>query len=180
MSSSIDVEPACLSHASKSSCCQLLQWYDSLTRSLRSSSVTSLPRYYESVRPSARHRYAGPHGSYRLGFSLGIRATGSCSSTSPPASASRPLYTGRRPLRHQAPCGLDSQANHTRLVSTTFELINDASSRVHLRSSRACSPAQVVLMLFFQRSPPRLLTAADWSGLRSAPENRARGAFPHQ
>src|SRR5208283_3266403 len=47
-----------------------------------------------------------PHGGRRLGFSLGIRATGSCSSAPQPASASRPLYAGRRPLRHQAPSGL--------------------------------------------------------------------------
>src|ERR1039457_3313455 len=47
-----------------------------------------------------------PRGFRRLGFSLGIRATGSCSSAPQPASASRPLYAGRRPLRHQAPSGL--------------------------------------------------------------------------
>ena len=47
-----------------------------------------------------------PRGFRRLGFSLRIRATGSCSSTRQPASASRPLYAGRRPLGHQAPCRL--------------------------------------------------------------------------
>src|SRR5580765_3349084 len=36
-----------------------------------------------------------------------------------------------------------SQANHTHLISTTLVIINDASSRVHLRSSHACLPAQV-------------------------------------
>src|ERR1700741_4726843 len=32
---------------------------------------------------------------------------------------------------------------------------------------------------FLQRSRPRLLTAAAWSGLRPAPESRSRGAHPH-
>jgi hypothetical protein len=36
-----------------------------------------------------------PRGSRRLGFSLGIRATGSCSSAQKPAFDSRPLYAGR-------------------------------------------------------------------------------------
>src|SRR5208283_1539363 len=38
-----------------------------------------------------------------LCFSLGIEATGSCSSTRKPASDSRPLYAGRRLPSHQAP-----------------------------------------------------------------------------
>jgi hypothetical protein len=47
-----------------------------------------------------------PHVFTRLGFSLHIRATGSCSSTRQPASASRHLYASRRPLSHQASRGL--------------------------------------------------------------------------
>src|SRR4029079_7417141 len=43
-----------------------------------------------------------PYGLLRLNFSLGIGATGSCSSTTTPASASRPLNAGRRPPSHQA------------------------------------------------------------------------------
>src|ERR1700726_3009168 len=39
--------------------------------------------------------------------------------------------------------------------------------------SRSC------LELFLQRLPPRLFTAAAWSGLRPAPESRSRGACPH-
>src|SRR5208283_4724128 len=48
----------CLSHASKSSCFQLPRSCNRLTRPLRSGPITSLPRSYESVRPSAPHRYA--------------------------------------------------------------------------------------------------------------------------
>src|SRR3989454_10521634 len=33
--------------------------------------------------------------------------------------------------------------------------------------------------IFFQRSPPRLFTAAAWSGLRPAPASRSRGTCPH-
>ena len=49
-----------------------------------------------------------PRGFGRLGFSLNIRATGSCSSAQKPVSNSCPLYAGRRPLSHQAPRGLIS------------------------------------------------------------------------
>jgi hypothetical protein len=97
---------ACLSHASKSSCYQLPRSCDRLTRPLCSSPIKSLHRSYESVRPSAPHRYARLAVLAAWAFSLRIRATGSCSSTRQPASASRPLYAGRRPLSHQAPRGL--------------------------------------------------------------------------
>ena len=56
--------------------------------------------------PQCSASVRSPRGFGRLGFSLRIRATGSCSSTRQPASASRPLYAGRRPLSHQAPRGL--------------------------------------------------------------------------
>ena len=56
--------------------------------------------------PQCSASVRSPRGFRRLGFFLNIRATGSCSSTRQPASASRPLYAGRRPLRHQAPSGL--------------------------------------------------------------------------
>src|SRR6266481_2368982 len=38
---------------------------------------------------------------------------------------------------------------------------------------------KVFLELSLQRSPPRLFTAAAWSGLGPAPESRSRGALPH-
>src|ERR1019366_3744600 len=66
---------ACLSHASRSSCCQLLRSYDCLTRPLRSSPITSFLRYCESVRPSAPHRYAGLAVFAAWASPLAIRAT---------------------------------------------------------------------------------------------------------
>ena len=56
--------------------------------------------------PQCSASVRSPRGFGRLGFSLRIRATGSCSSAQQPASASRPLYAGRRPHSHQAPRGL--------------------------------------------------------------------------
>ena len=37
-----------------------------MTRSLRSTSITTLPRYYEAVRPSPAHQYFRPRGWSRL------------------------------------------------------------------------------------------------------------------
>src|ERR1700730_9075602 len=93
---------ACLSHASSSSCFQLFRSYDRLTRPLRSSPITSLLRCYGSVRPSAPRRDSRLAVVRRLSFSLGIGATGSCSSAQKPASDSRPLFAGRRLPSHQA------------------------------------------------------------------------------
>jgi hypothetical protein len=56
--------------------------------------------------PQCSASVRSPRGFRRLGFSLNIRATGSCSSARQPASPSRPLYAGRRPLSHQAPSEL--------------------------------------------------------------------------
>src|SRR5450759_2219716 len=51
--------------------------------------------------PQCSASVLSPRGFRRLGFSLGIRATGSCSSAQKPASESRPLYAGRRLPSHQ-------------------------------------------------------------------------------
>ena len=107
------------------------------------------------------------------------QSTGSCSSTRKPASNSRPLYAGRRLPSHQAPGRLVPEGIRAPGFDD-IKLLNDASSvgslsfvfRMHT-CSRSC------LELLLQRSPPRLFTAAAWSGLRPAPESRSRGACPH-
>ena len=107
------------------------------------------------------------------------QSTGSCSSTRKPASDSRPLYAGRRLPSHQAPGRLVPEGIRAPGFDD-IKLLNDASSvgslsfvfRMHT-CSRSC------LELLLQRSPPRLFTAAAWSGLRPAPESRSRGACPH-
>src|SRR5215472_6126277 len=100
-----------------------------------------------------------PRGFGRLGFSLHIGATGSCSSVPPPVSASRLLHAGRHPLSHQAPSRFIPGEIHAPGFDDTW-LLNDASSKVHLRSSLGYAPARVFPALFLPRSPPRLLTVA--------------------
>jgi hypothetical protein len=58
-----------------------------------------------------------------------------------------------------------SEKGFSFLVLTTLCFFTTRPRRVHFRSSLGCSPAQVFLELFLQRSPPRLFTAAAWSGL---------------
>jgi hypothetical protein len=107
------------------------------------------------------------------------RSTGSCSSAQKPASNSRPLYAGRRLPSHQAPDRLVPEELHISGFGDA-KLLNDASSMGSLSfvfrmptCSRSC------LELLLQRSPPRLFTAAAWSGLRPAPASRSRGTCPH-
>ena len=78
--------------------------------------------------PQCSASVRSPRGFRRLGFFLNIRATGSCSSAQQPASASRPLYAGRRPLRHQAPSGLVPGAPYSPGFDGTC-FLNDASSK---------------------------------------------------
>src|SRR5947207_14356594 len=69
----------------------------------------SLQPYYEPSSllrvgpPQCSASVRSPRGCGRLGFSLNVRASGSCSSARQPASASRDLYAGRRLLSHQVP-----------------------------------------------------------------------------
>jgi hypothetical protein len=107
------------------------------------------------------------------------QSTGSCSSTQKPASDSRPLYAGRRLPSHQAPDRLVPEGLHASGFGDA-KLLNDASSMGSLSfvfRTHTCSRSCLKLLL--QRSPPRLFTAAAWSGLRPAPESRSRGAHPH-
>jgi len=107
------------------------------------------------------------------------QSTGSCSSAQKPASDSRPLYAGRHLPSYQVSDRLVPEGLHASGFDDA-KLLNDASSvgslsfvfRMHT-CSRSC------LELLFQRSPPRLFTAAAWSGLRPAPASRSRGVRPH-
>ena len=167
-----------MSHASRSSCFQLLRSSDRLIRPLRSSPITSLHRSYESVRPSALHRYAR----------LAVVAAWASPLTSErlvpavPRNSLHPLHALSTPvavrsvIRHPADL---SQVSFPLLASTALVFLTTRLRWVHFSSSLGCTPARVVLALFLQRSPPRLFTAAAWSGLGSAPESRSRGAYPH-
>jgi len=125
-------------------------------RGMRLPSVPPLELAQEpSVRPSAPHRYArlavlaawaSPFASERL-----VPAV--------PRDSLHPLHALSTPVavrsvvRH--PTDL-SQVNQTLLVLTTLRFFNDASSRVHLRSSLECLPAQV----FSRAFAPTLTTTA--------------------
>src|SRR6266446_4756143 len=146
---------ACLSHASKSSCSQLPRSCDRLTRPLRSSPITSLPRSYESVRPSAPHRYAR----------LAVLAAWASPLTSErlvpavPRDSLHPLHAPSTPvavrsiIRHPADL---SQVGFTLLVSTTLDFLTTRLRRVHFRSSLGRLPARVYSRAF----PPTLTTTA--------------------
>src|ERR1700741_1326660 len=139
----------------------------------------SLPRYYESVRPSALLRHA------RLAV-LAAWASSFASERLVPAVPRNSLHPTHAPstpvvvrtvIRHPADW---SQVGFTLLVSTTLVFFNDAVfegftfvclSDAHLH--------EFLLALLLQRSRPRPFTAAAWISLESAPESCSRGAFPH-
>src|ERR1700687_95804 len=144
-----------MSHASRSSCFQLLRSCDHLTRPLRASPITSLPPSCESVRPGAPHRYArlavfaawtSPLASERL-----VPAV--------PRDSLHPLHAPstavavRSVIRH--PTDL-SQVGYTLLVSTTLDFLTTRLRRVHFRSSLGRSLARVCSRAF----PPTLTTTA--------------------
>src|ERR1035438_5104697 len=149
----------CLSHASRSSCCQLFRSCNCLTRPLCSSPITG-PSSLIRVGPSqCSASVLSPRGFSRLGFSLGIRTlvpAVPCNRLHPLHALSTPVAT-RSVIRHPTD---SSQAGYTRLVLTTLDFLTTRLRRVYFRSSLGCTPAQVFLALFLQRSPPRLLTAA--------------------
>jgi hypothetical protein len=75
-----------------------------------------------------------PYGLLRLSFSLGIGATGSCSSAATPASASRPLNAGRRSPSHQAPGEPIPEGRHTSGFDDDFH-VTTLHRWVHFHSS---------------------------------------------
>src|SRR5215469_17863743 len=114
------------------------------------------PRSYESVRPSAPPWYsrlavlaacASPLISERL-----VPAV-PCNRLHPLHALSTPAATCSV-LRH--PAGL-SQERDSALVLTTLEFLTTRLRKVHLRSSLRCTPAQVLLTLFLQRTLPTAL-----------------------
>src|SRR6516225_10181051 len=91
--------------------------------------------------PQCSASVLSPCGFRCLGFSLGIRATGSCSSAQKPASASRPLYAGRRLPSHQAPDRLVPEGIHAPGFDDAC-FFTTRLRRVHFRSSLGCLPAR--------------------------------------
>src|SRR5260221_4024505 len=77
--------------------------------------------------PQCSASVLSPRGFRRFGFSLAIRATGSCSSAQKPASDSRPLYACRRPPSHHAPGRLIPERSKASGFDDAM-IFNDASS----------------------------------------------------
>src|SRR5580658_11043365 len=123
---------ACLSYRSKSSCFQLFQEYDHLTRPLCSDPITG-PSTLVRIGPP-QSLALSPHGWHRLRFSLGIKSLVPAvprESLCPTHAPSTPVAT-RPVIRHLA--GL-SQDDETVLVLTTLGFITTRPRRVHFRSS---------------------------------------------
>src|SRR5215472_2814613 len=74
-----------------------------LLRGIMNSTEYPASSLIRSSPPQCFASVLSPRGFRHLCFSLGIETTGSCSSAKKPASASRPLYAGRRLSSHQAP-----------------------------------------------------------------------------
>ena len=117
-----------------------------------------------------------PRDFRHLCFSL-HEATGSCSSAKKPASASRPLYAGRRLPSHQALDRLVPERPYASGFDAVW-IFNDACS---VGSLSFVSPTHT-----YSRCFPELGSNAHHHGslpqrlgVRSAPENRSRGACPH-
>src|SRR5580704_2502406 len=129
--------------------------------------------------PQCSASVRSPRGFRRLGFSLRIRATGSCSSAQQPAFASRPLYAGRRPHSHQAPRGLFPGGLYAPGFDDTC-LLNDASSKGSLSFvSRTLTCTSLFSRFSSNAHHHGSLPQQLEGGLRPAPESRPRGAFPH-
>src|SRR6516225_1670977 len=72
-----------------------------------------------------------------------------------------------------------SQKGFTLLVLTTLASLRRVFEGFTFVRLSDAHLHEIDLALFLQRSPPRLFTAAAWSGLGPAPETRSRGANPH-
>ena len=152
--------------------------FSRLTRPLRSSPITSPRRYSGSVRPSAPRRYS------RLAV-LAAWASPLASERLVPAVPRKSLHPLHAPSTPVAVCPVIrlltdlSQKGFTLLVLTTLASLRRVFEGFTFVRLSDAHLHEIDLALFLQRSPPRLFTAAAWSGLRPAPENRSRGAAPH-
>jgi len=143
--------------------------------------LQSLQRYYRLLRPCAPRRYSRPRGWCRLwllpsrcwrdGAQVLTFRTKAWSSFAPP-TCRMPLgpYQG---ISRADPGGRVIPRFWHRLIR--FRHFCDGSLAL-ASLDRAC---RNLVPAFPQRSPPRLLTAAAWGGLRSAPDRRTRRALLH-
>ena len=120
-----------------------------------------------------------PYGLCHLCFSLGIGTSGSRSSARKPELDSRLLYAGRRLSSNQVPYRLITGNENVPDFDDKL-LCYDASTEVQFCSSSQFLPARGIPRRFDSNAHyRRLLTAAAWSGLKSALGNRLRRAYLH-
>jgi len=153
------------------------------------------PRY----RPSSLERAGppqvsasvlSPHGFHHLNFSLkrtftvsGKRSLshpspGSRSSAQEPDPGSRPLYAGCRTPSNQVPGALIPEGPFAPGSDSTFNYRRVIEGFAFARLPGPYLPGDPP-GLWLQRSPPRLLAAAAWSGLKPALGSRLRRACLH-
>ena len=121
--------------------------------------LQNLQPYYGRLRPCAPHRYSRSRGGCPLELLPLHRDDRFLRSSPKPGSRSRRLHAGCRLGSLQAPPNLIPGSKFIPgfdIASIPF----DTSSAVHLRSSPRSAPDGVLLRLFHQRSPRRLLTHA--------------------
>src|SRR5246500_4603098 len=131
---------ACLSYRSKSSCFQLVQEYDYLTRPLCSDPITGPSTLVRIGPPQSLASVLSPHGWRRLRFSLGIKSLVPAvprKSLCPTHAPSTPAAV-RTVIRLLADL---SQEKKAPLVLTTLDTLTTRLRRVCLRSSFGHSPA---------------------------------------
>src|SRR6516225_339349 len=142
-----------------------------VTRSLRSTGITPLRRYYGAVRPSPAHRYFRPRGLSHLCLFPSHRRPGS-----------HVPYKSQIELRAASmPDAAWAVSGHPPSCPRFWHRLNRfrhvISSSLALASlNHTC---RNLVSTFPQRSPPLLLTTAACGGLRSTPDCRPRRALLH-
>lgn len=158
-----------------------------MTRPLRSTRITGLPHYYETVRPRAPHRYSASCGVDRLRISLSppaprtsdsIGATGShvpCKSQDQARAAYMP---GAIWAVNRLPPDSSRSPGHAP-VSTPLKFVTTRHQR--FAHARLPDPHLTRSCRAFSRSAHhvRHLTDAACGGLRSPPAGRPRRTYLH-
>ena len=146
--------------------------------SLRSTGITPLHRYYIAVRPWLAHRYFRPRCWSRLCLFPWHRRPGS----HVPYQSLVELRAAYTPDAARSVSGHPPSSSRETGQPPVLTSPNPISTLLQrfacARLSRPCLTG-IIVPTFPQRSPPRLLTAAACSGLRSAPDCRTRRALLH-
>src|SRR5690349_24278277 len=156
------------------------------TRPLRSTRITGLHRYYETVRPPAPRRYSAPHSFRCLRFSLSstgptpgrqYRGEAFPRSTPAPEPSSRHLCAGHHLANRQAPARLvpGQQLDPGFDVVATLSTLHQWFTHVRLPGSHLTH----LVRLFRHTHHHGSFTAATDGGLQPPPAERLRRTYLH-